>query len=678
MPFSTVRIYLDMEGDPEEAFVYLIGMIVCDGQSETRFSLWADDKKEELSIFEQFLGIVAKYDAPSIFCYGSYEVAFVKRMRPHARRKKLVDKVLGVLTNTLSIIYAHYYFPTYSNGLKEVSGVLGCSWSGSVVSGLQSIVWRMRWEKTHDECWKADLIEYNLEDCAALRKVTDFLHAACTGASTLSGIQSSDPGHTKVAKVEDLDKFAYSPKWGSANFFHSDLEFVNKCAYFDYQRQKVFVRTSKILKKHRRVIGVHRNKGLRVNRRVEVTASKCPSCGSANLVKITERTSVANTRVKRAFDLVITSRGMQRRVVECRAARYRCALCDHCFTPERYERLAKHFHGFMSWAIYQHVAHRLSNRTLQELFREFFGLVVANPEIHEFKSAMARYYRTTFRKLLSKLASGALLHVDETEVKLRTGKGYVWVLTSLEEAVYVYRPTREGKFLQDMLRDFKGVLVSDFYAAYDSFGCPQQKCLIHLIRDMNQELLNNPYDLEFQSVTQPFSSLLRSIVTTVDERGLKHRHLKRHTAEVLEFFRVLSTQTFRSGAAQSLQERLIKNRDKLFTFIQHDGVPWNNNNAENAIKRFAYYRENTVGVMTEKGLNDYLLLLSIYQTCRFKGISFFKFLLSRGLDVDHFSERKRIRRRRGDVELYPRGFIPAPLARFKQLKKRGRQETPTR
>ena len=93
------------------------------------------------------------------------------------------------------------------------------------------------------------------------------------------------------------------------------------------------------------------------------------------------------------------------------------------------------------------------------------------------------------------------------------------------------------------------LLVSDFYAAYDSLGCPQQKCLIHLIRDMNQELLNNPYDLEFQSITQPFSSLLRSIVATVDEHGLKRRHLKRHTTEVTEFFRKLSSQSFRSEAA---------------------------------------------------------------------------------------------------------------------------------
>src|SRR5579863_7857150 len=111
---------------------------------------------------------------------------------------------------------------------------------------------------------------------------------------------------------------------------------------------------------------------------------------------------------------------------------------------------------------------------------------------------MARYYRSTYRALLSRILAGPLLHVDETEVKLRTGKGYVWVFSSLEDVVYMYRPTRGAEFLQELLRDFKGVLVSDFYAGYDSLSCPQQKCLIHLIRDMNQDLLNNPFDEELQ------------------------------------------------------------------------------------------------------------------------------------------------------------------------------------
>jgi len=126
---------------------------------------------------------------------------------------------------------------------------------------------------------------------------------------------------------------------------------------------------------------------------------------------------------------------------------------------------------------------------------------VAGQEIHEIKSLMARYYRPGSRRLLGKILSGPVLHIDETEVKLKTGKGYVWVFASLEEVVFLYRPTREGDFLRKLLKDFRGVLVSDFYAAYDAIECPQQKCLIHLMRDMNQELLNNPFDEELQAVT---------------------------------------------------------------------------------------------------------------------------------------------------------------------------------
>jgi hypothetical protein len=51
--------------------------------------------------------------------------------------------------------------------------------------------------------------------------------------------------------------------------------------------------------------------------------------------------------------------------------------------------------------------------------------------------------------------------------------------------VYLDRPTRETAFLCELLKEFKGVLVSDFYNGYDSLPCEQQKCLIHLIRDTN-------------------------------------------------------------------------------------------------------------------------------------------------------------------------------------------------
>ncbi len=212
-----------------------------------------------------------------------------------------------------------------------------------------------------------------------------------------------------------------------------------------------------------------------------------------------------------------------------------------------------------------------------------------------------------------------------------------------------------------MLKGFDGVLVSDFYSVYDSQNCPQQKCLIHLMRDMNQEILNNPFDEELQSVTQPFGVLLRSVVETIDEQGLKRGHLKKHDQAIIRFFTHLENQFFQSEAAATLRERLLRNRNKLFTFVQYDGVSWNNNSAENAIKQFAYYRHKTKGLLTEQGLSDYLVLLSLYQTCRYKGVSFFKFLLSKDRDIDAFCQGRR-KKRRDEIEVYPKDFIPKYLA----------------
>src|SRR5262249_50587690 len=196
----------------------------------------------------------------------------LKRMRKGVKHKKRVDRVLKSLVNVLSLVYAHFYFPTYSNGLKEVGACLGCSWSDPDASGLQSIVWRMRWEATHDAQWKQKLTTYNREDCAALKRVTEFVYAACIALDTASGSRPAGVDNPPIASVQDLDRAGNERKWGKVRFFHPDFEYVNDCAYFDYQRQRVFVRTSKILKRNRKKPRVHLNKKLRVSRRFQITS----------------------------------------------------------------------------------------------------------------------------------------------------------------------------------------------------------------------------------------------------------------------------------------------------------------------------------------------------------------------------------------------------------------------
>lgn len=671
-PIAPAAIYLDVEGKPDDGLIYLVGLVIVHDGLEEHYSFWADTPDQESAIFDQLLDVVERFEDFVIYAYGSYEKAFLKRLGKRSARGHLVEKMLKSLVNVLTLVYSNLYFPCYTNSLKEIGRCLGFSWSGDQPSGIQSITTRTTWEATRDEERKQWLKTYNLEDCLALRCVTEFVQAVSAWASSGAGRPWEGTDSPQVALVHELDKAANISKWGKTRFVHPEFNYINDCAYFDYQRERVFVRTSRKLRRRKRLgRGVSHNRKLRKSKDYVIVETHCPSCSSSDVEAITkQRTDVKGRRAKRAFDLVVTPGGVRRKVIECRSPVHRCRRCGHQFIPASYQNLDRHFHGLKSWSIYLHVAHQISFGTLEELLGEMFGIKVCDNEILMFKNLLAEMYRQTCRSLMEKILSGQVVHADETEVKLKTGKGYVWVFSSLEEVIYMYRPTREGAFLQELLKGFKGVLVSDFYAAYDGVECPQQKCLIHLIRDINQDLVSNPFDEELRSITQPFGTLLQTIVQAVDQHGLRKRYLRGHERGVVRFYRRLAETPFTSEVAESLRDRLLKYREKLFMFIHYDGVPWNNNSAENAIKRFAYYREGTVGVLTEAGLNDYLTLLSIYQSCRYKGVSFLKFLLSREIDLETFCGRKRRTGRPPLIEVYPDGFHPRHFARLR------RQSTP--
>src|SRR5262245_24606446 len=94
LPDSSVRMYRDCEGDPERGFVYLIGLTVVGGGEDRHYSFWADSAADEPSIFKQLLDALARHAGHPLFYYGSYERAFLRRMRKAALRKKLVDRAL--------------------------------------------------------------------------------------------------------------------------------------------------------------------------------------------------------------------------------------------------------------------------------------------------------------------------------------------------------------------------------------------------------------------------------------------------------------------------------------------------------------------------------------------------------------------------------------------------------
>jgi predicted RecB family nuclease len=654
LPRKPVQVFLDAEGNEDGSFIYLLGVLVVDGEAQRMHSFWADSPAEEVQAFDAFLDLLEGREDFALFHFGSYEKSFLKRMKKVVKRRKLMDRVLSNTVNVLSIIHASVYFPTFSNGLKEVGRYLGCTWTEENASGLQSLVWRSRWEQVREPCWKEKLLTYNSEDCVALKKIAEFVQAIGEAAQSWGEGATPASATSAVVWADEIAVASSRRPWGRAKFALQDFDHVNRCAWFDYQREKVYLRTSKTIRKACRH---HRERAKRaklpVNRKLEIRSHTCPRCKGKRITRLS-----AEMHSKFAYDLKFTTGGIRRQVIRCTAARHRCEDCKLLFLPKQYKRLDKHLHGLKSWAMYQHVVHRISFQHLEAMFEDCFGLRVRFVEIHMLKSLVARRYQLAYKRILDRIVAGGLMHADETQVDLQRGKGYVWALTNLEDVVYLYKPSREAGFLQDLLQDFKGVLVSDFFAGYDSLDCPQQKCLIHLIRDFNGDLMGNPYDEEFKALAAEFGKLLRAIVATIDKYGLKQRHLHKHKAEVAHFFRALEARVYRSELAEAYQKRLIKNEGKLFTFLDYDGVPWNNNNAEHAVKAFAYYRRVSDGKMAEDGLSAYLVLLSLYQTCKYRGVSFLKFLLSREDDVAEFCQRERKKKGHPRLGIYPKGFPP--------------------
>ena len=117
--------------------------------------------------------------------------------------------------------------------------------------------------------------------------------------------------------------------------------------------------------------------------------------------------------------------------------------------------------------------------------------------------------------------------------------------------------------------------------------------------------------------------------------------MRKHKEPVAKFFKSLAGRDWKSDIVKAWRKRFEKNRSTLFTFLDHDGIPWNNNNAEHAVKKFALLRQVIGGSCSEASIREYLILLSICESCNLKGIRFLEFVRSGQASFEGFLSRRR-------------------------------------
>jgi DNA-directed RNA polymerase subunit RPC12/RpoP len=379
----------------------------------------------------------------------------------------------------------------------------------------------------------------------------------------------------KTIRTEELA--TDRPRWElfrPKEYASEDLKKVAKCGYFDYQRDKVFIRThpqfKTINKRHREF----QRTSLRVNKVHTFECQRCPECRSKDIHK-------GKQMSHDLVDLKFFKGGVKKWITRIISWRYSCSKCKQQFSSEERSPHPRKFgHGLMSWCVYFNVGCGLNMNRVEKSLEDAFGLTNDHSLFLRSKRYIMTFYQSLCDEILQDILKSPVIHIDETTVRLRKQRGYVWVMTTMDKVYYFYKPSREGAFLQEMLANFSGVLISDFYTAYDSFKCEQQKCLVHFVRDIDDDLLKNPLDVELKGIAQEFGVLLREIIETVDRRGLKKRYLHKHKQPVARFLKAVASASFVSPLASKYKKRFQKSGEKMFTFLDHDGVPWNNNNAE--------------------------------------------------------------------------------------------------
>jgi|SRR5579871_3009206 len=626
---GSIELFLDIEGIPDQHLYYLFGLLISQNGDYSYFPFWGDTAQDEERIWYQFLAKINEYPESPVYHYGSYEQRAIEQL---AKRYQIdCGYILQRLVNVLALISGKVYFPVRSNSLKDIGRFVGASWSSSEASGLQTLVWRRQWEETRYIKYEQLLITYNQEDCLALSRLTDELNRIGTTADVHPDVDFAD--HPK------------QPATPAGEQIHGRFEAILKFAHADYDGKKISIQQDgegdNVRRKGRGGLVGHQGYTRLIPKATKIVhipqRETCPNCRGRSLQ------ASARTSERTIIDLVFFKNGCRKTITKYVGAEGYCQQCCRYYGPEEISKFATarlFGHGFQSWVVYQRLVLRLPYRIITQVMEDQFNEQLSEGSIVNFLSSFARFYADTERLLIEHLLASPFIHVDETTINIQGVDHFVWVFTDGTHVVFRMTETREATIVHDFLSGYQGILISDFYPGYDSAKCRQQKCLVHLIRDLNNDLWKFPFDNEFETFILEVKNLLVPILTDVQKYGLKKKHLQKFSKQIDLFYeRVISDRFYRSDLTVKYQSRFKRYRQSLFTFTEHDGIPWNNNMAERAIRHLAVQR-NISKFFFKSVTPHYLLMLGIAQTCRFQKKSLLNFLLSGEKDVDLFKATK--------------------------------------
>lgn len=247
------------------------------------------------------------------------------------------------------------------------------------------------------------------------------------------------------------------------------------------------------------------------------------------------------------------------------------------------------------------------------------------------------------RKLiLEEIKNAYSLGIDETRFQVLKEPGkradqlsFLWhVLARTREGpvpVFLYRPDRSAKFLEEILDGFSGSVMTDGYASYNFLdtrnGISHAGCNAHARRkfiEADKVSRNNPETLQvlnlYAKIYKIESDWKKSSQDIEELRKLREEKSKPFMEELKSHLDGLSQSVNPSGGLGKAVSYTLGEWQRLTKFLDHPEIPIDNNAVENGIRPFVIGRKNWLFADTQSGAHASALFYTLIEGAKAVGL----------------------------------------------------------
>jgi len=274
----------------------------------------------------------------------------------------------------------------------------------------------------------------------------------------------------------------------------------------------------------------------------------------------------------------------------------------------------------LTQAVLLKYVHGLPFNKIRTCFQQLGELTVSEGALAQALPRMAQWLDVETQALLESIRASPTTHIDETGWKVTGINHWLWAFVTDRIAYYRIDRSRGSTVPKEVLGEgYKGIVISDFYSAYNRLKVRQQKCWVHLLRELREIAKGDPSE-EFRRA----HLALRRIF--LDARRLARTRSKLPTVTVLHRHQLLDERLLAWGAApyrsktlRRLAARILKHHHQLLTFLKVRGLPWENNQAERLIRPNVILRNRSYQSRSPQGAATHSALMSLVQTLALQG-----------------------------------------------------------